>query len=195
MFVQVIEGRVKDPDLLIRQTDRWAAEIKPSATGYLGSTGGLTPDGGSVWIVRFDTEANAQANGARPEQDAWWNETAKAYDGEPTFHNCSEVDTLFGGGSDDAGFVQVIQGRARDQAKLRDEISGMESTLREARPDILGITVAWHGDGGFTQVVYFRSESEAREREAAEGQQERDEFMAMFEGPPTFLDLPDPKFD
>ena len=42
---------------------------------------------------------------------------------------------------------------------MRSRTKDMESQLRERRPDILGITVAWHGDGGFTQAVYFKSEA------------------------------------
>ncbi|MGH9190803.1 MAG: hypothetical protein ACRD0Q_12390 [Acidimicrobiales bacterium] len=44
------------------------------------------------------------------------------------------------------------------RARARD----FESGLRERRPDILGMVVAWHGDGGFTQAIYFASESETR---------------------------------
>ena len=122
MFIQVIEGKVKDADLLRRQNDRWLAELKPGTKGYLGSTGGVTPDGRSIFLARFESEDAARANSERPEQGAWWNETAKAYDGEPTFHDCREADTMFGGGSNDAGFVQVIQGKAKDQAAMRKRI-------------------------------------------------------------------------
>src|SRR3954463_9394146 len=115
MFVQVIQGKVKDADLLARQTDRWVAEIKPGVKGYLGSTTGVTPDGRAITIARFDDKKSAEANSKREQQSAWWNETAKAYDGEPTFHDCTDVDTMFGGGSNDAGFVQVIQGKAKDK--------------------------------------------------------------------------------
>src|SRR3954471_9653613 len=146
MFVQVIEGKVKDPDLLLRQTDRWAAEIKPGVKGYLGSTGGVTPDGRSVWLARFESKEAAEANSHNALQDAWWNETAKAYDGEPTFYDCTEVDTVFAGGSNDAGFVQVIEGRAKDAGALRTQLHEMEKGLKEERPDILGITIAWHPD-------------------------------------------------
>ena len=34
-----------------------------------------------------------------------------------TFHDCSRIETLFGGGKDDARFVQVMQGHVKDRAK------------------------------------------------------------------------------
>jgi len=39
-----------------------------------------------------------------------------AFAGDPTFYNCGgEVNTRwFGGGSNDAGFAQIIQARAKD---------------------------------------------------------------------------------
>ncbi len=196
MLIQVIQGKVKDADLLRRQLELWHQEIEPSAEGYLGYTGGITPDGRSISLVRFESAEAAQANSDRADQAAWWNETVKAYEGEPAFHDCRVVDTMFGGGSNDAGFVQVIQGHAKDQDKMRSSITEMEATLRERRPDILGITIAWHGDGGgFSQAVYFRSEEESRLQEKANEQDElTQEYTDMFEGPPVFFDLPEPQF-
>lgn len=196
MYVQIIQGKLADAELQQRALDRWSQEIKPGATGYLGRTSGNTADGRTIALVRFDSQEAAEANSARPEQGAWWNEMAKSFDGEPTFHNCSEVDSLFGGGSNDAGFVQIIQGRAKDQAAMRSMMTEMEAELREQRPDILGIAVCWHGDGGFTQAVYFRTEAEARAAESAPDNQEAgQEFMDLFDGPPTFFDLTEPQFD
>src|SRR5256885_15302114 len=103
MLVQVISGKVRDADLLRRQNERWLTELKPAAKGYLGSTGGITPDGRSITIARFESREAAQANSERDQQRAWWNETAKAFDGEVTFSDCEQVDTLLGGGSNDAG--------------------------------------------------------------------------------------------
>jgi hypothetical protein len=196
MFIQVLQGKVKDRELLGRQTDRWRAELKPGAKGYLGSTGGFSPDGQYIIMARMESAAAAKANSDRPEQTAWWNETEKAFDGDPTFHDCAEVDMLLGGGSNDAKFVQIVQGRAKNADDLRRMSGDMESQLRDARSDILGIVVAWHGDGGFTQAVYFSSEAEARKQEqAAENDNLRDQYMEMFDGAPTFIDLPSPELD
>jgi hypothetical protein len=197
MFVQIIHGKVKDVDLLARQTERWIKEIKPGVKGYLGSTTGVTPDGRAITLARFESAQAASTNSNNAQQTAWWNETAKAYDGDPTFIDCTNTDTLFGGGSNDAGFVQVIQGRAKDQAAMRSDIKAMESDLRSARPDILGMTIAWHGDGGaFTQAVYFRSEAETRKAEkATENDEMRKRYEGMMAGPPTFFDLRTPLLD
>ena len=42
-----------------------------------------------------------------------WLRSSK-FSGDAAFHDCRDVEQLLGGGSDDAGFVQVIQGRTRD---------------------------------------------------------------------------------
>ena len=108
--------------MLRRQLELWRREIKPGASGYLGSTGGVTSDGRSITLVRFESEQAARANGERAEQGAWWTETAKAFDGGVTFHDCREVDTILGGGSNDARFVQVMDGRARDRTRCEADV-------------------------------------------------------------------------
>ncbi|MBK5306127.1 MAG: hypothetical protein JJD92_05515 [Frankiaceae bacterium] len=197
MFIQVFQGKVTDADLVRRMDERWIAEIKPGAKGYLGYTGGITPDGRYIGLARFESADAAQANSDSPEQTAWWNEAVKGFEGEPTVHDCTEVDTPFGGGSDTAGFVQVIQGRAKDPAKLRSMGNDRQAELRAARPDILGMVIAWHGDGkDFTQAVYFTSEAETRQLEKdSESSEMRQEYDDMFEGQPTFFDLPNPLLD
>ena len=42
MFIQVIEGRVRDAGALQKQEVEWHQEVEPGAIGYLGSTGGVT---------------------------------------------------------------------------------------------------------------------------------------------------------
>jgi hypothetical protein len=196
MFMQVIQGKVSDADHLQRQLERWRTDVKPGATGYLGSTSGVTPDGRTIAMVRFESEEAARANSERPEQGAWWAEASKAFDGEVTFHDCREVDTAFGGGTNEAGFVQVIQGRAKDEAEMRRRAPDFLNQLRQLRPDILGIVVGWHGDSGFTQAVYFASADAARQGEAAtEGAELRKEFGDQIDGQPTFFDLTTPDFD
>ena len=67
----------------------------------------------------------------------------------------------------------------------------------EARPDILGGTMAWHGsDGEFTQIMYFTSEEAARSGEVSPAEEAVDaQYRDMMAGEPTFIDLPDPRFD
>ena len=193
MFVQVIEGKVKDGDLYHRQLDKWQSELRPGAKGYLGSTGGITPDGRSIAVVRFESKEAAQANSERPEQGAWFNEMKKAFDGEPTFKESSDVEVLFDGGSNDAGFVQVMQGKAKDPAKFRSWSKEHEGQLKKIRPDLIGGIDVWHDGGNFTSTAYFTSEAEARQNEKAMGDDPMmAEYMSLMDGEMTFFDLPEP---
>ena len=45
MFVQVIEGRVRNPDAVKSALDEWLRDVAPGAIGWLGSTGGVTTTG------------------------------------------------------------------------------------------------------------------------------------------------------
>jgi hypothetical protein len=195
MFVQVFQAKVRDADLWARQSDVWRAEIRPKTTGFLGFTSGVTSDGEMITVVRFTSAESAQVDSDLPEQGAWFEATTKAFAGEVTFHDCNDVDVLLDGGSDDAGFVQVMQGRAKDQEQMRGQMRDMESELREVRPDLMGATMAWHGDGGFTQVAYFTSEAEARTNEQAMAQSPvLARFMSLVDGDMTFYDLTGPDF-
>ena len=197
MFVQVVQARVTDAAGLQKQWERWDQEVKPKAKGYLGATGGITPDGEFIAMVRFESAEAAQANSNSTEQSKWWDETSQ-YLADPLFHDCTEVDLANDGGSDDAGFVQVIQGKTTDVAKARELDARMEPQMNELRPDVLGSVTAWHPENGrFTNAIYFTSEAEARvkekEMETAPGFKEfMDEFQAISDGEPKFLDLPEP---
>jgi hypothetical protein len=197
MFVQIIQGTVTDPDALQRSVERWRKEIKPGAHGYLGSTGGVTADGRGITMVRFDSEADAQANSDRAEQGAWWNEASKAFGDDVTFHNCTEIESLLGGGNDAAGFVQVLQGHTKDQDAMRSTGRAIQDELHDVRPDILGVVVAFHGDGGFSQFIYFSSEEAARAGEKAiqSNSDLSDRLRATIDGDLTFFDLLEPDFD
>src|SRR5690349_6678934 len=116
MFIQGLSGKVKDAAAFERLGDRWEAELKPGAIGYLGVTEGTTDDGRFVVAARFECKEAAMRNSERPEQGAWFSEMEKVVD-DVTFHDCSRVETLFGGGKDNAGFVQVMQGHVKDKAK------------------------------------------------------------------------------
>ncbi len=197
MFVQVIQGRAKDAAGLKKQWETWDQEIKPSVKGFLGSTAGVTPDGEFIAMARFESEEAARANSDSSAQSAWWEETTQ-YLADPLFHDCTEVDVMNDGGSDDAGFVQVIQGKVTDIAKSRELDAKMQDGMTEARPDVIGGITAWHPQNGrFTSSIYFTSEAEARvkekEMESAEGFQEfMAEYQAISDGEPKYLDLPDP---
>lgn len=196
MFLQIMQGKVRDRDLLERQMEIWRTNYRQNATGFLGATSGFTDDGEFVALARFESAAAAEANSHMPEQNAWWEKMASAFDGEVDFTDCAEVDTMMGGGSDDAGFVQIMRGRAVDPAVLRATGEEMEKELAAARPDIVGGIVGWHGDREFVQAIYFTSVDAAR---AGEKSMQDDagaaEWEAMIDGPMRFTDLHDLRFD
>lgn len=197
MFVQVIQGKAKDAAGLRKQWERWDQELKPSAKGFLGSTAGVTREGEFIALARFENEDAARANSGSSEQSAWWEETSQ-YLVDPLFHDCTLVDLMKDGGSDDAGFVQVIQGKVTDVSKARALDETMSDQMNEMRPDVIGGIVAWHPQNGrFTNAVYFASEAEARAKEKeSSSSPEFEEFMsewqALSDGEPKFLDIVEP---
>jgi len=66
-----------------RQAERWRADVRPGAIGFLGSTVGVADDGRFYAFARFVDAASANANSDRPEQSAWWADTAQLFAGEP----------------------------------------------------------------------------------------------------------------
>jgi hypothetical protein len=193
MFVQVIKGRTNDPAGLRRQMERWRDEIRPGAVGFLGSTGGVSDDGTFIAFARFADEASAKANSDRPEQGAWWEETAKHFDGSPTFRESSDITTLFDGGSDKAGFVQVMEGTVKDRKKAEAfETPEMLDMLHKARPDLIGSVRVWFQGGSFADAAYFTSEADARKGESStEFAGPQEEYMALYSDM-TFIDLHEP---
>jgi hypothetical protein len=194
MFAQVIQGKVSDPAGLRAAMERWMDNLSSGATGWLGTTAGVADDGTAIALARFESEDAARRNSDRPQQGEWWEETARLFSGDVTFHDCREVITLGEGGSDDAGFVQIIQGRAKDEVRLRQLGEEFGSRVQNVRPDVIGGLVALHGDARFTQAVYFKSEAEARRGESdrsPEAQQGQNELMSLIEDV-RFYDLRQP---
>lgn len=196
MFVQVIRAKVADEAALWSAMDRWDEEVRPGAAGFLGSTAGVTKDGEAVIVARFEDEAAARRNSDRPEQGAWWAEAEKALAGDATFFDSGDVDVLMGGGSDDAGFVQVMLGRG-DPERARAAAGAGDEVLRRERPDVLGGIVAWGEGGRFVDVTYFSSEEAAREGESKERSPEAQALFATFSDTmpvDEYLDLSEPRF-
>ena len=196
MFVQVIQGQVADAEQLRAAMDRWAQELAPGATDWLGTTAGVTEDGRFIALARFQSQEAARRNSDRPEQDQWWAETSKLFTGQATFKDSSDVTVDLTGDPDAAGFVQVIQGRGSDPDRAR-ELMGQDSSEWAAfRPEILGSLAVSHEGGAYTMAVYFTSEAEAREGERKqpppELQAQMEEMAALGVGEPEFFDLKQP---
>jgi hypothetical protein len=196
MFVQVIRGHVRDTDRALAQFDTWVAELSAGATGWLGSTSGVTDDGQLVALARFESEEAAQRNSERPEQSAWWDDTAPLFDGEPVFANSTSVDVDMPGDPSQAGFVQVMQGRSSDPERARELMADDSVDWSAFRPDMLGSLSIGHDGGEWTLVMYFTSEEAAREGEQKEPPPQMLEMMsemnALTIGEPVFFDLKDP---
>jgi hypothetical protein len=198
MFAQVIQGRTSQPQALAEALDRWKADLSPGAIGWLGSTGGVTEDGRFIAVARFESEEAAMSNSGRPEQDAWWAETAKLLDGEATFRNSTDVDVDVDvqGDPDQAGFVQVMQGRGSDPGRAKELMAQDADKWAQHRPDVIGSVAIGYDQGAYTMVMYFTSEAEAREGERKELppelQAQMDEMNKLNIGEPEFFDLKQP---
>ncbi|HET9290260.1 MAG TPA: hypothetical protein VFQ49_04195, partial [Actinomycetes bacterium] len=168
MFVQVIQGQVADAEQVRAAFDRWDRELAPGATGWLGSTAGVTDDGRFIALARFESEEAARRNSGRPEQDRWWAETARLFSGEASFTDSDDVVVDVVGEPGDAGFVQVMRGRGTDTDRARELMAQDSSEWADFRPDILGSVAVLHDGGAYTMAIYFTSEEEAREGERKE---------------------------
>ena len=196
MFIQITQGRATNPPGIRRDLGRWHRQLAADADGWLGSTTGITEDGWSITVVRFASEAQARRNSDRPEQREWWRD-ASQHLARVVFHDAPKVHTYRDGGSDQAGFVQVIQGHSDDLERMASLARDQEQVLAREAPHILGVTVAEHADrpGDFTQIMYFTSEQDARSydqgaiEEDAPAQQERRGLMTNLRS----FDLRDPQ--
>ena len=197
MFAQVIQGKTSNAEALDTALKQWQQDLAPGATGWLGSTSGVTEDGRAIAVVRFESEEDARRNSNRPEQDRWWSETSKVFDGEPTFRDSTDVTVDIQGDPDQAGFVQVMQGRSTDPERAQQLMDQDADKWAEFRPDILGSVAVGHEDGGYTMVLYFTSEAEAREGERKEPppelQAQMEEMNKLSVGETEFYDLKQPK--
>jgi hypothetical protein len=194
MFIQVIKAKTSRRDEAMALMQEWNAETPPDS-GFLGGTFGFTDDNTFLGVVRFESKESAMANSDRPETSANAEKMAALMDGPPEFHDCDDVTVWMDGGSDDAGFVQVITGKTNDPAELKAVLSEDTSALREMRPEIIGGTLAIEADGTYFQTVAFTDEASAREGEQKPPPDDvRDRMQAAF-GESTYYDLRDPWFE
>lgn len=174
-------------------TDAWQADIGPHVDGWLGGTYGFTDDDMFVAVVRFESKEAAMANSQRPEQSEWAEQMMELFEGPVEFHDCNDVTLLMDGGSDNAGFVQVMHGKIADSAKLK-ELMGNTDMLHEVRPEIIGATLAIEDDGSFTQTIAFSDEESARRGESAEMPEEIRGQLESAMQDVSYLDLHHPWF-
>jgi hypothetical protein len=196
MFVQVIQGHVRDAKQVRAAMDRWVRDLSPGANGWVGSTSGVTDDGDFIGLASFADEAAARHNSDRPEQGQWWQQTSALFDGEVTFHDSADVMTDNPGDPNRAGFVQIMQGKGTNSARAMELMGQDSDKWAKFRPDVLGTTACGYGDGEYTVAIYFTDEKAAR---AGEKKQPPPELAAQMEemeklnvGQPSFFDLHQP---
>ncbi|MCR1781253.1 hypothetical protein KVF89_01780 [Nocardioides carbamazepini] len=193
MFIQMIQGPCTRQDEVHTMLEEWRRDLAAGATGWLGGTYGFTDDDQLMAVVRFTSRDAATANSDRPEQGAWAERLGALMDGPPVFHDCDDVTLLLDGGSDEAGFVQIITGRVDDPGRLKAMLADT-TTLHEMRPEILGGTLAIEPDGSFVETVAFTSEEAARQGERIEPPADVRRELAYAMQDATFHDLHHPRF-
>ncbi|HEY5858256.1 MAG TPA: hypothetical protein VIW24_30600, partial [Aldersonia sp.] len=130
------------------------------------------------------------------EQGAWWAETERCFDGPVTFMDCPTVTEWMGGGSDDAGFVQIMEGHTSDAKRMHEMLGEGGDRIHEVRPEIIGGLLCTDTGDSYVEAIYFTSESEAREHEKMEVP---DDLKPLFEeemrllGEVTYYDLHEPQ--
>ena len=193
MFAQIIRGKTIDPLAVRPHVDRWIKELAPGATGWLGTTSGITDDNQLFVLVRFEAEEDARANSDRPEQGEWWAEMETLFDEAPAFRDSSEVFVETRGDLNSAGFVQVRMGRFTDRDRVTKIMIDSLPARTADRPDILGTVNVGYGNDEAVTLIYFKSEDSAREGERKEPSPDvkaaLQEMRSLSVGQPEFLDL------
>jgi len=195
MFIQMVQGRCSRHDEMRGVVDDWCA-MMADRPGWLGGTYGFTDDGRFVGVVRFDSSDACQESSTGDGAAMWWAGAEALFDGPCRIHESEDVSMMLDGGSDSAGFVQVMRGRVGDADTLRHITSDtqMTSMLHEARPEIIGATLAMEPDGTFLETIAFTDEDSARKGEQLDMPQEvRDQLMAAMTDV-EYLDLHQPWF-
>jgi hypothetical protein len=194
VFIQIIQGTCTRQDELRAAGEGWRDELSAGAVGWLGGTYGFTDDDEFIGVVRFESREAAMANSTRPEQGAWAERMMALMAGPVEFHDCDDVTTFLDGGSDDAGFVQVIRGKVDDTGPIKAMLADT-GALHEMRPDIIGGTLALEPDGTFTETIAFTDEASARRGEqVAPPPEVREALESLLRGA-TFYDLRQPWFE
>jgi hypothetical protein len=156
----------------------------------------VTDSGQLVALARFESQEAAQRNSDRPEQCAWWEQTAALFTDEPVFSNSTSVEVDTPGDPSRAGFVQVMQGRSSDPDRACELMADDTVDWQAWRPDILGSVSVAHEDGAWTMALYFTSEAEAREGERKAPPPELAAIMkemdAITVGETVYFDFKDP---
>jgi hypothetical protein len=175
--------------------DDWCGTMA-ERPGWLGGTYGFTGDERFVGVVRFDSSTACRDSAAMADSAIWWAGADALFDSGCEIHESEDVSMMLDGGSDNAGFVQVMHGKVGDADKFRHFMTDTEVTsmLHQTRPEIMGATLAMEPDGTFIETIAFTDEESARKGEQlempAEMQQNFESAMTDVE----YIDLHHPWF-
>jgi hypothetical protein len=194
VFIQMVQGHCSRQDEMRGLVDSWCS-MMADRPGWLGGTYGFTDDDRFLGVVRFDSSAACKESAGSTEAAMMWAGAEALFDGSCEIHESEDVSMMLDGGSDSAGFVQVMLGRVADADRLRHLVSDeMTAMLHQARPEIVGATMAIEPDGRFVETIAFTDEASARQGEQLEMPTDvRDEIssaMAVVE----YVDLHRPWF-
>jgi len=190
LFVRAVRGKVADPRAAFAAMDDRVATFKATASGYLGSTAGVASDGTFIALLRFESAQASRLDAA--DGAAWWEDHIAS----ASVTDCPDVALMYGGGSDEAGYVQVMCGHTTNPSRFKEISRRFEDYLPSSRPEILGGLTAFAPDGRFFNVVYFTSEEAARQGERETRPPEIDELFAEFDRQmDEYLDITEPWFD
>ena len=164
MFVQVVRGVVADPVATFARLDDWLEHLAPGATGWLGTTAGVTADRELVSFVRFATAADARRSSDRVEQGLWWAGSVLLFTGDVVFDNYDDVEVLGDGGADGAGSVEVLLGRTRPGRPASDLGARLTALTADPAVGAIGGLLGRHDDGQFAHAVWFCRSASARAR-------------------------------
>jgi hypothetical protein len=166
VFIQMVQGRCSRQDEMRQLVDDWCGSMA-DRPGWLGGTYGFTDDDRFLGIVRFDSSSACKEAAAMDGAAMWWAGAEALFDGDCDVHESEDVSIMLAGGSDDAGFVQVMQGRVTDADRYRHFMTdtAMTSMLHDARPEIIGAILAMEPNGRFVETIAFTDEDSARRGE------------------------------
>jgi hypothetical protein len=191
VFIQVIKAKTSRQDEARALLQEWN-DVPNVDGGPLGGTFGFTDDGTFIGVVRFESRETARANSDQAETDAMAQRMTELMDGPPEYYDCDDVTVWLDGGSDDAGFVQVIIGKTDDADRLKEVMGDDSNDVQQERPDIIGGTFALTDDGTFVNTIAFTDEASAREGEKnSSPPEEMQTVMRDLE----YFDLRDPWFE
>ena len=134
MFIQIIQGKCTRQDELRAMAERWRRRARPRRRRLARRHLRLhrrrhVPRRGPLRVARGRDGATPQ----RPEQGAWAEQMMALMDGPVEFHDCDDVTLMMDGGSDQAGFVQVIRGKVDDPDRLKAMLADTSCCTRCAR--------------------------------------------------------------